>query len=73
MSPEEKLKKIDEILYNYSQIDGAHHKAWCLDQITRILHGDEYEKFVHDYEHLDNEGNPLSEDDKYEWDCGIAP
>lgn len=23
----------------YSQIDGAHHKQWCLDQIAQILKG----------------------------------
>jgi hypothetical protein len=23
----------------YGQIDGGHHKAWVLDQVSRILHG----------------------------------
>lgn len=23
----------------YSQIDGSHHKQWCLDQVVRILAG----------------------------------
>jgi len=25
----------------YGQIDGAHHKQWCLDQVARLLHGGE--------------------------------
>lgn len=25
----------------YGQIDGEHHKAWVLDQVSRILHGTE--------------------------------
>lgn len=24
---------------SYGQIDGDHHKAWVLDQVSRILHG----------------------------------
>ena len=24
---------------HYGQIDGAHHKAWVLDAVSRILHG----------------------------------
>ena len=57
------IYKIKKILFNYSQIDGAHHKAWCLDQIARIIYGEHYDEFIKDY----------CEDDKYEWDCGIAP
>lgn len=55
--------KIKEILWRYSQIDGSHHKAWCLDQIARIVYGKHYEEFVNEY----------CEDGQYEWDCGIAP
>jgi hypothetical protein len=28
-----------EYMFRYGQIDGAHHKQWVLDQVTRILHG----------------------------------
>jgi len=28
-----------EFISSYGQIDGAHHKAWVLDQVARILHG----------------------------------
>lgn len=69
-----KIQQIDNLLCEYSQIDGAHHKAWCLDQIARIIHGDHYEEFIKNYESTDDQGNPLPEDCfKNEWDCGIAP
>lgn len=40
-SPFKDFKKEDWILYfieRYGQYDGDHHKAWCLDQISRIVH-----------------------------------
>lgn len=72
MSAEEKIEKINELLYRYSQIEGSHHKAWVLDQIARIVHGDKYDEFVYNYEHFDEDGNELI-GDRYEWDCGINP
>ncbi len=51
------------VLNNYSQIDGAHHKAWCLDQVARALMGDGYSKWRELYE---NNG-------EYGWDEGTAP
>lgn len=56
-------EKIKEILWRYSQIGGEHHKAWCLDQIARILLDEQYEDFIKEY----------CENGEYEWDCGIAP
>lgn len=41
-SPFKDFQKEDWALYyieQYGQIDGAHHKQWVLDQITRILLG----------------------------------
>ena len=55
--------KIKEILWRYSQIDGEHHKAWCLDQIARVVCGNQYEDFIKNY----------CNDGEYRWDCGIAP
>ncbi len=67
-----KETKIKDILESYSQFDGAHHKAWCLDQIARIVYGDEYEKFIHDYMYVDDDG--VEQDEViYDWDCGSAP
>lgn len=57
--------RIDEALdlaFNDAQIDGAHHKAWVIDQMVRALTSDDYEQWVADYEK-----------DGYEWDTGIAP
>lgn len=46
----------------YSQIDGTHHKAWCIDQMVRALTGDDYALFVKEYERSG----------EYTWDVGIA-
>jgi len=67
-------------LLDWSQFDGSHHKAWAIDQVSRLLCGgnptecggcveetDEYKRFVADG--CDGEDGP----DTYEWDVGIAP
>ena len=51
-----KEENIKTILTFYSQIDGSHHKAWCLDQIARIVYGEEYQDFIHHYEYIDDNG-----------------
>ena len=51
----------------YGQIDGAHHKAWVIDQMCRYILGSDYEEFVTSYEK--GEDGPQT----YEWDTGIAP
>ena len=51
----------------YGGIDGAHHKAWVIDQMVRKLAGDEYNAIVADA--CDGEDGP----DTYDWDCGVAP
>lgn len=56
-----------EIALRYGGIDGAHHKAWVIDQMVRALTGDEYEQFVADAKA--GEDGP----ETYEWDEGIAP
>lgn len=55
--------KAIDIAYEYSQIDGEHHKTWCIDQIVRALTDDNYNEFVKEYE---NNG-------EYKWNIGIAP
>lgn len=72
MYDSEKIKKSMELLYSYGQIAEVHHKAWVIDQLTKVLCGSSYEKFVHDYEYLDDDGNE-SEEPLYSWDVGIAP
>lgn len=59
--------KAIELAVQYGGIDGAHHKAWVIDQMVRVLAGDEYEQIVTDAKA--GEDGP----DTYEWDEGIAP
>lgn len=64
------LRRRDEALdiaRRYGGIDGAHHKAWVIDQMCRALLGDEYETFVADAKA--GEDGP----ETYDWSVGIAP
>jgi hypothetical protein len=54
------------LLHN-GQINGAHHKAWVIDQAVRLLAVDEYERVI--AEACAGEDGP----DTYSWDCGIIP
>jgi hypothetical protein len=51
------------VAFRYAQIDGAHHKAWVIDQMVRELAGDSYDAWVKEYE-LNGQ---------YLWDIGIPP
>lgn len=72
---DQSMRRIQSILFKYSQIDGSHHKAWCLDQILRTSCGlnlDKYKDFVNQYEY--NTETPTEDQEQlYEWDTGIAP
>lgn len=50
------------IAFEYGQIDGSHHRVWCIDQMVREL-ADDYDNFIQEYE----------EDGEYKWDIGIHP
>ncbi len=78
----DRIAKALEIAFNYSQIDGDHHKAWAIDQMVRALCGckqnekesgdfldesDEYLQFVNKYEHDDNG------EKQWTWDDGVNP
>ena len=63
----EAMEKALELIFEYGQIDGAHHKAWVIDQVVRILCGKEYEKEIADYKNGEDGA------DTYEWNIGIAP
>lgn len=56
-----------DLIRDYRGIDGAHHKDWLTDQVTRMLTGDGYDTFV--AEACAGEDGP----DTYSWDEGIAP
>ena len=53
---------VEEILAT-GTIDGAPHKMWTLDQVLRLLTGDQYPLVIEEFE----------EGGEYEWDEGIAP
>lgn len=64
-----KYYKVMDIIERYGQIDGSHHKQWCLDQIARIIKGDDYDAWVKEM---------LGEKDsdgcyEYDYDEGIPP
>ena len=56
-----------EIAVAYGSTDGAHHKAWVIDQMVRRLAGKHYNAVVKYAK--DGKDGP----DTYEWDVGIAP
>ena len=56
-----------ELAVRYGGIDGAHHKAWVIDQMVRVLAGDGYEELVREAKSGDD--GP----ETYDWNVGIAP
>lgn len=62
---EERIKEALERA-KWGSFDGGHHKMWVIDQMVRILTGDNYHVWVSSFE---GEDGP----DTYEWDEGIAP
>jgi hypothetical protein len=62
MKDNEKIKTAMDMIIDHGGHDGEHHKAWCIDQVFRILAGRNYEKIVSDI----RKGG-------YDWDDGIAP
>lgn len=64
---EEERKKVLDLIFEYGQIDGGHHKMWVIDQIVRILTKDKYNEWIKNYVYDEETG------DIYSWDKGIAP
>ena len=64
---EQRIANAITVAFEYGWIDGAHHKAWVIDQMLRILSGDKYSNIIADA--CDGEDGPNT----YEWDIGIAP
>lgn len=67
MTNEDRILQALTIAFEDGQVDGSHHKMWVIDQMVRILAGDNYDALVKRHCH-GNYG-----DDTFEWDCGIAP
>lgn len=56
-----------EVAFENGLIDGAQHKIWVLDQMCRILLGDEYDEWVAKIETNENGERTRK------WDEGRAP
>jgi hypothetical protein len=63
------LKEADvlDLLVRYGQTDGAHHKAWVIDQAVRLLSGEHYAALIAAAK--DGEDGP----ETYGWEEGIPP
>lgn len=66
-SPEDRIGLAMNLILDYGQTDGDHHKAWVIDQVARILTGPLYAQTIEFY-CADGDGP-----DTYEWDEGVAP
>lgn len=56
---DDRVQRALNMLGTYGHTDGAHHKAWIVDQAARILAGDGYDAWVQPH--------------AASWDEGIAP
>ena len=62
------------LAFSYAQIDGSHHRIWVIDQMVRMLTGDQYDKWIEVYQAGEPDEEGYGEEDiLYEWDTGIAP
>jgi len=67
MSDAERIDAAITIAVQSGSVDGAHHKAWVIDQMVRVLAGEYYDRIVAEAK--------MGEDgaETYDWDVGIAP
>jgi len=63
----DKIDAAIAVAVQYGSIDGAHHKDWVIDQMIRILAGDDYDLIVA------NAKAGKDGPETYEWNTGIAP
>lgn len=58
---EERAAEALALIFEYSQVDGSHHKSWVIDQAVRKLLGEpQYARFVRAYRF---DGLPLDADE----------
>lgn len=60
---ERRIKAILDVLLKHGQVEGAHHKAWVIDQVLRRLADGAYADVVAMYERSH----------ETEWQTGVAP
>lgn len=63
----DRITKAVAMITQHAAIDGAHHKDWVLDQVTRILTKDDYDAVVADAK------SGADGPETYSWETGIAP
>lgn len=61
IKPNTKIQDALDLICTYGGVDGDFHQKWLVDQLLRILTGEDYDAWVKDYE----------EDGEYEWDEGV--
>ena len=62
-----RVKCAIDLACSYGDIAGGHHKMWVIDQMVRILAGDQYTEVIKAA--CDGQDGPHT----YDWDTGIAP
>lgn len=67
MKNKKRVNKAIELAIRYGGYDGGHHKMWVIDQMLRVLAGDNYDQIIKDANAGEDGPNT------YEWDTGIAP
>ena len=63
----EVLGGVQELITSWAGVDDSRHKQWLLDEIVKVITGDNYDKWVASYNNGEDGPNT------YEWDKGIAP
>jgi predicted alpha/beta-fold hydrolase len=66
-SEKERIDEAVALAVRYGGIDGAHHKTWVIDQMVRVLAGDEYQAVVADAR------AGADGPETYDWEIDIAP
>lgn len=62
-----KEREVVDILLQYGDVDGAHHKMWVIDQAVRKIAGEHYDEVIYAANYGEDGANT------YNWDEGIAP
>ena len=74
MSSKEKIQRAIDMAVQFGGIDGAHHKAWVIDQMVRRLTGCVGHDETEEYQALVLDAcNGADGPETYSWDVGIPP
>lgn len=66
---EQRIADAMTIVNRYAGIEGEHHKTWVIDQIVRMLLGDDYNDWV-----AKRNSESGGDGDTYQpWNTGISP